>query len=51
MDALRNSRGQFMRVICVNAHDRCYLGGPCPYCEPTRSPALARRAHAKKERG
>ena len=19
---------------CVNAHDRCYLGGPCPYCEP-----------------
>lgn len=18
---------------CVNAHDRCYLGGPCPYCE------------------
>ena len=18
---------------CVNAHDRCYEGGPCPYCE------------------
>jgi len=23
--------------VCVNAHDRCYEGGPCPYCEvPTR---------------
>lgn len=19
---------------CVNAHDLCYQGGPCPYCEP-----------------
>jgi len=19
---------------CVNAHDRCDGGGPCPYCEP-----------------
>ena len=18
---------------CVSAHDRCYYGGPCPYCE------------------
>lgn len=18
---------------CVGAHDRCFLGGPCPYCE------------------
>ena len=18
---------------CVNAHDRCFMGGPCPYCE------------------
>lgn len=22
-------------VKCVNAHDRCYEGGPCPYCEVT----------------
>lgn len=21
-------------VRCVNAHDRCYEGGPCPLCEP-----------------
>jgi hypothetical protein len=21
-------------VVCVNAHDRCYEGGPCPLCEP-----------------
>jgi len=27
--------------VCVNAHDRCYEGGPCPYCEvPTRKPTL-----------
>jgi hypothetical protein len=26
--------------VCVNAHDRCYEGGPCPYCEvPARTPA------------
>ena len=21
---------------CVNAHDRCFYGGPCPLCEPVR---------------
>lgn len=21
-------------VKCVNAHDKCYEGGNCPYCEP-----------------
>ena len=27
--------------VCVNAHDRCYEGGPCPYCEPKpRKPSL-----------
>jgi hypothetical protein len=27
--------------VCVNAHDRCYEGGPCPYCEvPERKPTL-----------
>jgi hypothetical protein len=27
--------------VCVNAHDRCYEGGACPYCEiPTRKPTL-----------
>jgi len=27
--------------VCVNAHDRCYEGGLCPYCEvPTRKPTL-----------
>lgn len=31
---------------CVNAHDRCYLGGPCPYCEikMTTPPPLAPQA-------
>jgi integrase len=23
--------------VCVNAHDRCYEGGPCPLCEPAPS--------------
>ena len=23
-----------LRVECVNAHDRCYLGGTCLFCEP-----------------
>jgi hypothetical protein len=28
--------------VCVNAHDRCYEGGPCPYCEvPARLIAAA----------
>ena len=22
-----------LMVECVNAHDRCFMGGPCPYCE------------------
>lgn len=26
--------GDGSEVRCVNAHDRCYEGGPCPYCEP-----------------
>lgn len=21
-------------VRCINAHDLCWQGGPCPYCEP-----------------
>ena len=29
-----------LEPVCVNAHDRCYEGGPCPYCEvPARTPA------------
>lgn len=31
--AKRDIRGRFVRLVCVNAHDRCYLGGPCPLCE------------------
>ena len=23
-------------VKCVNAHDRCFMGGPCPLCELVR---------------
>jgi hypothetical protein len=23
-----------LMVKCVNSHDLCYQGGPCPYCEP-----------------
>lgn len=23
-------------IKCVNAHDRCYEGGPCPLCELVR---------------
>ena len=30
----RDGRGRFTRLACVNAHDRCHEGGPCPYCEP-----------------
>lgn len=32
----RDTRGRFVRLRCVNAHDRCYGGAsePCPYCEP-----------------
>lgn len=22
--------------VCVNAHDLCWQGGPCPYCETPR---------------
>lgn len=29
----RDHRGRFAKLVCVNAHDRCYEGGPCPYCE------------------
>jgi hypothetical protein len=29
-------------AVCVNAHDRCYLGGDCPYCE-------IRKKQSKKE--
>lgn len=29
-------RGEIVaETKCVNAHDRCFLGGPCPYCEIT----------------
>lgn len=30
---VRDIRGRFAKAVCVNAHDRCYLGGPCPWCE------------------
>ena len=35
---VRDGRGRFVRMACVNAHDRCYLGGPCPWCEPVQQP-------------
>jgi hypothetical protein len=25
-----------LEVRCVNAHDRCFEGGPCPLCELVR---------------
>ena len=25
-----------VEVKCVNAHDRCFEGGPCPLCEVVR---------------
>ncbi len=33
--SIRNARGQFSKLVCVNAHDRCFGGadGDCPYCE------------------
>jgi hypothetical protein len=36
LDTPRDGAGRFVRLVCVNAHDRCYggAGGPCPYCEP-----------------
>lgn len=32
---IRDGFGRFAKLVCVNAHDRCYggAGGPCPYCE------------------
>lgn len=35
---LRDSKGKFTTLRCVNAHDRCYggAGGPCPMCEPKK---------------
>ena len=33
----RDGLGRFVSLVCVNAHDRCYLGGPCPWCEPKSS--------------
>jgi hypothetical protein len=30
---LRDHKGRFAKLVCVNAHDRCYEGGTCPYCE------------------
>lgn len=40
-------RGRVMAgVVCVNAHDLCYQGGPCPYCEkPKRRPAMSADAY------
>jgi len=45
----RDYKGRFIRLVCVNAHDRCYggAGGPCPWCEPTH--ALAAAIAASKE--
>lgn len=34
VDPPRTGDGKFAVFVCVNAHDRCYEGGPCPYCEP-----------------
>lgn len=35
MGDVRNHKGQFARLKCVNGHDRCYEGPveDCPYCE------------------
>lgn len=32
---LRNWKGQFGKLVCVNGHDLCYLGPDekCPTCE------------------
>lgn len=32
---LRDAKGHYAEVRCINAHDRCYLGANenCPYCE------------------
>lgn len=37
---VRDWRGRFARLVCVNAHDRCYggAGGDCPYCETRVTP-------------
>lgn len=53
-DYVRNSKGRFAKLVCVNAHDRCYEGGPCPYCEPrevypTPTPSGTRPAHRIEE--
>lgn len=36
--SLRSSASPAVRfpdLKCVNAHDRCFEGGTCPYCEVT----------------
>lgn len=32
IDRVKSSKK--LMVECVNAHDKCYEGGECPYCEP-----------------
>jgi len=29
----RDANGRFAALVCVNAHDRCFYGGPCLLCE------------------
>jgi hypothetical protein len=36
-------------VRCVNAHDRCYEGGSCPYCEPDPDPRDAQIARLTEQ--
>lgn len=30
---IRDGLGRFRRLVCVNAHDRCYACDECPWCE------------------
>lgn len=49
MSAVRDYRGRFATLRCVNGHDRCYLGADeaCPYCERVNKSCTG--VHRKEE--
>ena len=51
LDFPRDGAGRFARLVCVNAHDRCYEGGPCPWCEPASVGRSAKRQDAEERLG
>jgi len=40
--APRDGLGRFVKLVCVNATDRCAGSFPCPFCEPAISRATGK---------